>query len=94
VAQQRRRPERAAQYQTREYRQVQGLLAANVLRLRALRGWTQLAAASACGLGIRHYQMIEHAERNATLTTLARLVQGFQVHPAELFKPLRRSVPK
>jgi ribosome-binding protein aMBF1 (putative translation factor) len=84
-----RREERAAQYRTRAYREVQSRVAANVHRLRDAYGWTQDAAARACGLGLRLYQRLEHAETNATFTTLARLVEGFEVDPLELLRKPR-----
>jgi hypothetical protein len=42
-----------------------------------------------CGLGLRLYQRLEHAETNATFTTLARLVEGFEVDPLELLRKPR-----
>jgi transcriptional regulator with XRE-family HTH domain len=84
-----RRPERAEQYESPTYRDLQSRLAATVRRLRAEKGWTQEEAAHRCGMTTRHLQSVEGEDVNATLTTLARLSEGFEVDVAQLFQSRR-----
>jgi ribosome-binding protein aMBF1 (putative translation factor) len=86
-AQKRRRPERAEQYESAAYREVQERLATAVRRLREDKGWTQEEAAHRCGMTTRLLQYVEGAESNVTFTTLARLCEGFEVDVAQFFKP-------
>lgn len=85
-AERRRRPERAAQYESPVYRDLQRRLAAAVHRLRQQREWTQEEAAHRCGMTVRVYQRVEGEEVNLTLTTIARIAEGFEVDPVELFR--------
>jgi transcriptional regulator with XRE-family HTH domain len=57
--------------------------------LRAEKGWTQEEAAHRCGMTTRHLQSVEGEDVNATLTTLARLSEGFEVDVAQLFQSRR-----
>ncbi len=79
VAARRRRPDRADQYTSERYRQLQLALAENIRRLRYARGWTQEDAARRCLMTPRLLQRVEAATLNATMTTLARLCEGFGV---------------
>jgi len=89
-AERRRRPERAEQYETAAYRELQARLAAAVRRLRQQREWTQEEAAHRCGMTVRVFQRMEGEEVNVTFTSLARLCEGFEVDVLELLKPLKR----
>ncbi|RKH42375.1 helix-turn-helix domain-containing protein [Corallococcus sicarius] len=66
------------------YRDLQRRLAAAVRRLRQQREWTQEEAAHRCGMTVRVYQRVEGEKVN--LTTIARIAEGFEVDPVELFK--------
>ncbi|WP_158623554.1 helix-turn-helix domain-containing protein [Corallococcus sp. CA053C] len=68
------------------YRDLQQRLAAAVRRLRQQRDWTQEEAAHRSGMTVRVYQRVEGEEVNLTLTTIARIAEGFEVDPVELFK--------
>ena len=79
-----RRKEREDQYESPAYRRIQKRLANNLRRLRKEKGWTQEQAAQHCDMSPRLLQMVEGGDVNATLTTIARLVQGFGVDIEEL----------
>lgn len=83
-----RRAERAAQYESAAYHAVRKRLASNVAALRRLNGWSQEEAAHRCEMATRQYQHVELGTANLTLTTLARLIDGFGVDVESLF--LRR----
>jgi transcriptional regulator with XRE-family HTH domain len=82
-----RRPERAEQYKTPAYRDLQARLAAAVRRLREEKGWTQEEAAHRCGMTTRLFQRVEGEDVNLTFTSLARLCEGLEVDVVQLFKP-------
>jgi len=89
-AERRRRPERAEQYESATYRDLQERLAGAVRHLREEKGWTQEEGAHRCGMTTRLFQRVEGAEANLTFTTLARLCEGFEVDVVQLLKPKRR----
>lgn len=80
----RRNPHRIPQYESATYRKLQDLLATNVLRLRKERGWTQAEAAHRCEMTTWQYQRVEGGITNVTLTTLARIIDGFETYITEL----------
>ena len=88
-AERRRRPERAEQYKSVAYQELRARLAAAVRHLRTEKGWTQEEAAHRCGMTTRLLQRVEGSEVNLTLTTLARLCEGFKVDAAQPLKPLK-----
>lgn len=88
-AERRRRPERAEQYESAAYRELQALLAVAVRHLRNEKGWTQEEAAHRCGMTTRLFQRVEGSEVNLTFTTLARLCEGLEVDVVHLFRPVR-----
>jgi len=88
-AERKRRPERAEQYESDAYRELQRRLATAVRSLREQKGWTQEEAAHRCGMTTRLYQRVEGEEVNLTFTSLARLCDGFEVDVVRLLKPIR-----
>jgi DNA-binding Xre family transcriptional regulator len=83
----RRRIAREPQYRSPAYLRLLDQLAEGVSALRSHRGWTQEEAADRASMGLRHFQAVEGQESNVTLTTLARLCEGFGVEIRDLFKP-------
>jgi transcriptional regulator with XRE-family HTH domain len=69
------------------------LVASNVRRLRAARGWSQEDLADHCGLHRTYVGAIERSERNLTLATLERLAAALEVEPTELLSEPRRGRP-
>jgi len=65
---------------------IQSVLARNVRLLREQAGWTQEQAADAASIAARHYQKIEAGTVNVTVSTLARLANGFKVEVKRLFE--------
>lgn len=61
----------------------------HVRRLRTEREWSQAQAAEKCAMTLQHYQRAEAGGMNATLTTLARLADGFGVDLSVLFAPVK-----
>jgi transcriptional regulator with XRE-family HTH domain len=82
-----RRPQRAGQYRSPEYRGLLARLAHNVREARAARGWTQEEAAHRAGMSTPLYQRVEAAATNVTFTTLARLCIGLEQDAARLLHP-------
>ena len=66
------------------------LVASNVRRLRAARGWSQEDLADQCSLHRTYVGAIERGERNITLATLERLATALEVIPADLLIEPRR----
>lgn len=87
------RPERRSQYESASYRDLCARVALNVERLRKKHGWSQDEAAHRARMSTRLIQRVEAEETNLTFTTLARLVEAFEVDVRELFKPPRRRNP-
>lgn len=86
----RRRAERAAQYKSPAYRRIQRRLAASARYYRNQKGWNQEEAAHRCEMSTRLYQHVEHGSANVTLTTLARLCDGFGLDIQQLFESRSR----
>ena len=74
-------PVEAAEYSARE------VLALNLIRLRAGKGWSQEALAFEAGLHRTFVAHVERQARNISLDNLARLARALQVKPYVLLKP-------
>src|SRR5438105_2463887 len=85
----RRRTERAPQYRSATFRDLQGRLAANVRALREEREWTQEEAAHRSKMATQLFQRIEAGTVNLTFATLARLSQGFGEDVLRLLAPAK-----
>ena len=81
------RPDRTKLYESEVYLELKRTLADNLKRIRAERQLTQEQLAHECGLAVRQYQAIEGAEANATLLTVARLMEGIGISGGELIDP-------
>lgn len=60
--------------------------AANVIRLREERGWTQEQLADASKLNLDHIGKIENRRREPKVTTISKLAKGFGVTAGPLFE--------
>jgi transcriptional regulator with XRE-family HTH domain len=65
-------------------------VAANVRRLRNVRGWTQEDLADRVGLSARYVGQIERAQASMTVTVLGRVADALKVDAAELVKRSRK----
>ena len=73
-------------------------IAANVVRLRTARGYTQEALAERAELDLRYLQRVERAKVNLSVAVLAQLADALDVAPGRLFRraklaPARRGRP-
>jgi transcriptional regulator with XRE-family HTH domain len=83
----RRRSSRAPQYTAASYLAAVRALGTNLRRLRTERSWTLEEAATRCGMAYSVYAPIEYGKVNCTLTTMARLADGYSVPLHELLTP-------
>ncbi|WP_086921869.1 helix-turn-helix domain-containing protein [Variovorax sp. JS1663] len=77
------RPANSAQLNDLSAREV---LAANLIRLRAERGWSQEALALEAGLHRTFVAHVERQARNISLDNLERLALALEVAPYKLLK--------
>lgn len=68
-------------------RSARELLATNIIRLRAARGWSQEALAFEAGLHRTFVAHVERQVRNISLDNLERLALAFGVPTYKLLKP-------
>lgn len=66
---------------------VRGVLAANLIRLRSERGWSQEALAFECGLHRTFVAHVERQARNISLDNLERIATALGVPTYKLLKP-------
>jgi len=62
------------------------ILAANLIRLRKERGWTQEALAFECGLHRTYIGDIERHARNVTIDNIEKLALALEIEPWALLK--------
>lgn len=63
------------------------VLAINLIRRRAAKGWSQEALAFEAGLHRTFVAHVERQARNISLDNLERLARALQVKPFQLLKP-------
>ena len=68
---------------------IRGVLAANVISLRAQRGWTQEALAIESGLHRTFVAHVERQVRNISLESLEKLATAFEVQTYALLVPTK-----
>lgn len=66
---------------------ARAILAANVIRLRREKGWTQEALAFECGLHRTFVAHVERQVRNISLDNMARIAQALGVPVYQLLMP-------
>lgn len=69
----------AAQLPATSAHAARSVLAANMIRLRRERGWSQEALAYECGLHRTFVAHVERQVRNISLDNLERIAQAFEV---------------
>jgi transcriptional regulator with XRE-family HTH domain len=84
-----RRENREGQYRSKAYLDLQQRIAGNLRQLRREYGWTQEDAAASCEMSVRLYQRVEGEGGNVTLTTMARLLEGFDIDPVDLVRKVK-----
>jgi transcriptional regulator with XRE-family HTH domain len=65
---------------------LQEVLAANLRRLRAARGWSQEALAHESGVNRTYLSSVERAERNISIDNIGRIAKALEVEPWWLLK--------
>jgi transcriptional regulator with XRE-family HTH domain len=66
---------------------LQGVIAANIKRLRTATGYSQEELAHVCGYHRTYVGMIERGERNISIATLEALATALGVEPHQLLLP-------
>lgn len=66
---------------------ARALLAANIIRLRKVRGWSQEDLALEAGLHRTFVAHVERKSRNISLDNIARLAHALEVEPHVLLQP-------
>jgi transcriptional regulator with XRE-family HTH domain len=65
---------------------LRDILARNMRRLRAERGFSQEALAHECGINRTYLSGVERSERNVSIDNIARIANGLRVEPWALLK--------
>lgn len=63
---------------------LRDILAKNMRRLRAVRGFSQEALAHECGINRTYLSAVERTERNVSIDNIERIARGLGVEPWEL----------
>lgn len=79
---------RSPLYESPVYEDLQARLVEHLKRLRREKGWTQTETATRLGMKVQQVQQLESGKNNATMVTLARLVETFEIDIVELLAPL------
>ncbi|MEP2784658.1 MAG: helix-turn-helix transcriptional regulator [Pseudoruegeria sp.] len=66
---------------------LRDVVARNMRKLRADRGWSQEFLANQCGLNRTYLSAVERSEQNISLDNIYRVAKGFEVDSWELLKP-------
>jgi transcriptional regulator with XRE-family HTH domain len=69
-------------------------VAANTVRLRKAKAWTQEALAEAADLAPRSIQRLERAAQDVSLSVLVAVADALGVSPDALFEPARLAAAK
>jgi transcriptional regulator with XRE-family HTH domain len=72
-----------------DYESTRISLAANLVRLRAQRGWSQQEAANAANIDLKHFQKLEYSLLNPSLRTLVSVALAFGVPVGRLLHRAR-----
>lgn len=65
---------------------LRDIVARNMRKLRADRGWSQEYLANKCGLNRTYLSAVERSEQNISLDNIYRVAEGFDVEGWELLK--------
>ena len=65
---------------------LRDVLAKNMRRLRAARGFSQDALAHECGINRTYLSSVERSERNVSIDNIARIAEGLGVEPWALLR--------
>lgn len=65
---------------------LRDVLAKNMRRLRAARGFSQEALAHECGINRTYLSSVERSERNVSIDNIARIALGLGVEPWTLLR--------
>jgi transcriptional regulator with XRE-family HTH domain len=65
---------------------LRDVLAKNMRRLRAARGFSQEGLAHECGINRTHLSSVERSERNVSIDNIARIAEGLSVEPWTLLR--------
>ena len=68
------------------------ILAENMRRLRAARGWSQEELGERSGIHRTHIGALERVEKQSTLRNLLKLADAFGVEAWELLKPVKATL--
>lgn len=76
-----------------KFRDFRAVVVKNIVRHRRKAGFTQEALAEKAGLNFKYYQRIEQEKQNLTLRTMWKICRALDLHPHDLFQPIRKKNP-